>query len=275
MTIFVNGLEVKSFNFSAGECHVTVKHVEINGVTNIMAKLHDSNSIMQLLMTVDAVRNINNETKIELTIPYFPYARQDRVCNYGESFSLRVMADLINSLKCSSVTIYDPHSQVTIDMINNSNIISMKDIILSNSMLVQHIQEQNCVLISPDKGAMEKVKDVADEISTEVVCATKVRDVKTGHIKSSTLHGNVSNKDCIILDDICDGGRTFTELAKVLKEKGANNIYLYVTHGIFSKGLNNFSENFKHIYCYHLIGKYIDDEDTMLTVLSDSTSSIG
>ena len=163
------------------------------------------------------------------------------------------MASLINNLNCQLVTIYDPHSQVTIDMLNNSKIISLLDIVC-NSVLADKIKRENISIVSPDKGATSKVQLVGKMIGEDVICASKVRDTKTGNIVATEVYGDVFGKKCILLDDICDGGRTFIELAKVLRNKGAEQIYLYVTHGIFSKGLDVLKQYFDHIYCYQTVG---------------------
>jgi len=267
MTIYVNNKEVESFNFSGGECHVKVNPEQISGVTYIVAKLNSSNSIMQLIMAVDAVRQVNADTRIELTIPYFPYARQDRVCNEGEALGVKVMADLINQLNCDKITVVDPHSDVTVKYINNCEVISLSDII-TQSVLANKIKDEQITVIAPDKGAREKVLQVSEKLNADFVCASKVRDSQTGHITNTELHGDVSGKDCIILDDICDGGRTFTQLAKVLQEGGAEKIYLYVTHGIFSHGVKILKEYFDHVYCHHLIKDKGVKESSFLTVLN-------
>ena len=124
MPILVNQKSVGFFKFSGGECHVKISDLEITERTNILANLNNSDDVMSLLLIVDAVRRINPSTQVLLTIPYFPYARQDRVCNEGEALSVKVMADLINSLNCAGVTIYDPHSDVTPALLNNCRAIS-------------------------------------------------------------------------------------------------------------------------------------------------------
>ena len=92
MTINVNGQPIQFFNFSGGECQISIAHIDVDKATNIEAYIYSSDDIMRLIMTVDAVRQEQPQTKINLTIPYFPYARQDRVCNRGEAFSAKVMA---------------------------------------------------------------------------------------------------------------------------------------------------------------------------------------
>lgn len=274
MTIFVDNNAVERFNFSAGECQVKLASFEIGDDTEIIANLGNSDDIMSLLLTVDAVRRINSKTAVKLFIPYFPYARQDRVSNEGEALSVAVMAKLINSLNCQTVTIHDPHSDVTPALLNNCKVINLADIIAQSS-LINLIHEKSLTLLSPDAGAEKKVRSVAKKISSpnkpmDVLCASKTRDTRTGDITATKIHGDVKGKDIIILDDICDGGRTFIELSKVLKKMNSGDIYLYVTHGIFSKGLEVLEECFEHIYCYHTMLEAKQIKNSFLTILKNT-----
>lgn len=273
MSIYINNSLVPIFLFSGGECSIKINPASINEQTKIVANLHNSDSIISLLLVVDAIRRINPETKINLIIPYFPYARQDRVCNPGESLSVKVMADLINLLHCQQVTIYDPHSDVTPALINNCTVITLADVI-KNSLLNRFIHDNKLTLLSPDAGAEKKVSLVAKTLSTSLfsvpfICASKVRDTLTGKIITTKIHDCVQSLNILIVDDICDGGSTFIELAKLLRNQGANDLYLYVTHGIFSKGFAELQQFFKHVYCYQqlLITNRIDS--SFLTVFNE------
>lgn len=269
MPLLVNHKTVETFNFSGGECHVKVLSSDISDCTDVTAYLYNSDDVMRLLLTVDAIRRVTPQTSINLTIPYFPYARQDRVCNEGEALSVKVIADLINSLHCASVTLYDPHSDVTPALVNHCKIISSAEII-ANSPLAAIIRDEGLTLLSPDAGAEKKVRTVAKRLqTTQVLCASKTRDTATGEITSTQIHGDVSGKNIIIVDDICDGGRTFIELAKVLKNANAGDVYLYVTHGIFSQGLSALEGYFKHIYCHHTFLKKDHITGSQLTILGE------
>ncbi len=269
MPIFVNHKAIETFNFSGGECHVKVLPSDISDCTDITAYLYSSNDVMRLLLTVDAIRRIAPQTSIHLTIPYFPYARQDRVCNEGEALSVKVMANLINSLYCTHVTLYDPHSDVTPALVNNCNIINSAEII-ANSPLAAIIKDKDLTLLSPDAGAEKKVRAVAKRLkTTELLCASKTRETATGEITSTQIHGDISGKNIIIIDDICDGGRTFIELAKALKDANAGDVYLYITHGIFSQGLSTLEGYFKHIYCHHTFLKKDHITNSQLTILGE------
>ena len=111
-------------------------------------------------------------------------------------------------------------------------------------------------LVSPDAGASKKseklftalVNDYNMRIEDIVQCSKK-RDLKTGKLSGFTVFSeNLMGKPCVIVDDICDAGGTFLGLAEELKKKNAGEIILFVTHGIFSKGLSPFEENFSRIY---------------------------
>ena len=227
--------------FSGGELQVTVKSCPTE--VDIVAHLKSAHDIMELMLVVDAIRRMGGRSIKTLHIPYFPYARQDRVCAKGQSLSVKVMADLINSLNVPVVHITDPHSDVTPALINNC-VVTEQHTIIPNEVY------RNKVVVCPDAGAEKKII----KLGVPYVMATKVRNPETGEIIKTTvpepeeLHGY----DYIIIDDICDGGRTFIELAKVLKKHGANSVDLYVTHGIFSNGLQPILSHIDHIYCYNI-----------------------
>lgn len=266
MTITVNKFPIEAFNFNGGECHVSIADIAVSDITSVVAYLYSSDDIMQLMMTIDAIKRKNSEVAIDLVIPYFPYGRQDRVCNEGEALSVSVMANMINSLECKSVTIYDPHSAMTENLLNNCTVVNQSDI-LSKSGIITEIKAKCLTLISPDAGAKPKTQEIAGENNIDAIYCTKSRDVKTGKITATNIPDGVMDKDFIIVDDICDGGRTFIELAKSLKKAGCGDLYLYVTHGIFSKGLDVLTEYFEHIYCYHSFLNKDEVDSNDLTIM--------
>ena len=100
------------------------------------------------------------------------------------------------------------------------------------------------LLISPDVGSNKQTAELAKYFNHErFVRADKLRNLSTGEIIETIVYGDVSGKTVTIPDDICVGGRTFTELAKVLKTKGAAKINLFITHGIFSNGVKTLFDN--------------------------------
>ena len=171
---------------------------------------------------------------LELFIPYFPAARQDRVMIKGEALTVKVYADIINSLQLNKVSVFDAHSEVTPALLNNCEAIP-------NHTFIQKVIEsigKPVKLISPDGGALKKIYKVSEFLGgLEVVECSKSRDVKTGRLSGFKVYNDdLKGADCLIVDDICDGGGTFVGLAQELKNKNAGKLYLAVSHGIFNKG---------------------------------------
>lgn len=246
-------INFKLLKFKGGEVGVMIEDIdEIPEGSHIIITqhIHNSDELMELLNITDALRNLFVDN-IEVVIPYVPYARQDRIMSPGESLSIKVFADLINLQKYSKVTIIDPHSSVTPALINNVKVITNVPFVREAFRVLTARREDNFSfdntysLVSPDAGALKKVEQCYEYLinnypyikPSEIIIGTKHRDVKTMKITNTSISvQEVKNKTCVIIDDICDGGRTFIELAKVLKEKGAKEVILIVTHGIFSYG---------------------------------------
>ena len=185
-----------------------------------------------------------------MVIPYFPYARQDRVCVEGEALGAAVMASFINNLDFAKVTIWDAHSDVSPALLNRVENVPQIKLLERCDELSQRLSTGELTLISPDAGASKKTIKIAETFNgePEVIQAQKMRNLKTGEIIKTEILGDVKDKKVLIADDICDGGRTFIELAKVLKNKGALEVSLFITHGIFSKGLEVFEGLIDAIY---------------------------
>ena len=257
-----------TFIFSGGEEHIrfTSEPKEDFAAIRITAKLTSSSDILKLVLAVDALkRKYGSRVPLELTCPYFPYARQDRVCVDGEAHGAHVMAGLINALGFDKVRIWDAHSDVSPALLNNVTNVQQGTIIERHTKLAQLLRDKQLTLISPDAGATKKTQSVAKHFGggMEILQAEKVRNLDTGQITHTSVQGDVSNKELLIVDDICDGGRTFIELAKILKKKGCNSISLYVTHGIFSKGIEVFDGLIDNIYTTDSINTF---ESKMQTI---------
>lgn len=178
--------------------------------------------------------------KSYLVIPYLPYARQDKPVSNGTTFALTTFATLLNSLKFNGVNLVDPHSASAELLINNSSDIFMGS--TKSNMLRGLVHGGNKVICFPDKGAAIRYSPYA--ISS--IVGEKTRDQSTGEIIGYKLNcdeSRIKDKDVLIVDDICDGGATFKILAKELLAKGAKSVSLYVTHGIFSKGVRTLFES--------------------------------
>jgi ribose-phosphate pyrophosphokinase len=239
----------KKVNFSAGEVHLTCQD-KIPEKSEVMISLTGNRNIqnvMDLLQVVDVLKN-NGVENIELYVPYLYYSRQDRYTTEGSPFSLKIFSRLINECGFKKVYTHDLHSDVAEIYINHLVEIKqdsfVRDVLLDN---------QVDLICAPDAGASKKIFSLARRLSIprdRIITATKKRCPETGNLKDPEFDSNIDikGKKILILDDICDGGYTFIQLAKELKSNGAGELSLAVTHGIFSKGLNPLKPYFDKIY---------------------------
>lgn len=238
------GSRIKSIRFPGGEVGVKLQQPVRNCRGAIIhARITSSDEVMELLMVVDAMRRQNPLIELVLDMPYVPYARQDRVCDEGESLSIAVFAQLINSCGFRAVKIHDPHSDVTPALINNCVIVDQFEVFAKVKL-----SWSDTILVAPDAGAVKKVHDFAKRVGAKgILPFNKVREMSTGRILGIQWSGEIDNSaEYFVLDDICDGGRTFIELAQPLNNVAK--LELAVTHGIFSKGAEVLAEHYDHVY---------------------------
>jgi len=242
----------ESFFFSGGEPHIKITDSVDSDKVTITQRLNSFNDLGLLLVAVDALRRLGVK-QLELFIPYFPAARQDRVMVKGEALTLKVYTDIINKLDTENVTIFDPHSDVTGALLNNCTIINNHTFI---EKLVSQLPE-DLILVSPDAGSLKKIYKLASHLKDyDVLECGKVRDVTSGALTGFNVpQQDLAGRSCLIVDDICDGGGTFLGLAKELKKQNTGDLYLAVSHGIFSKGSKALLENFKSIFTTDSIGE--------------------
>lgn len=222
------GGEVKvDINVGSEEAYMGVYTIRID------AALQTSDDIIALLLTVDALRRHFPRADMDLWLPYVPYARQDRPCVNGEALSIAVMGSLINACGFSTVAILDAHSDVASAVIKNCNNMPQSNIFRK---IVDNFNDY--YIVAPDAGAYKKAHNLATTLGAKgVICANKVRDVATGKIEGVQVLADVKGLNLLVADDICDGGKTFTELASVLRSQDCASLKLVVTHGLFTKGL--------------------------------------
>jgi ribose-phosphate pyrophosphokinase len=227
-------IEFKNFIFSGGEPHIKINpDFDVNQKVTITHRINSFNDFGLLCLAVDALRRMDVKI-IDLFIPYFPAARQDRVMIKGEPLSVKVYADILNAMQLEKVYVFDAHSEVTPALVNNCEVIP-------NHTFIQQVIKRigsDVKLISPDGGALKKIYKVSEFLGgVEVVECSKSRDVKTGKLSGFKVYeDDLNGIDCLIVDDICDGGGTFVGLAEELKNKNAGKLFLAVSHGIFNKG---------------------------------------
>lgn len=210
-----------------------------------VAAMRDMNDFMLLAQLVDAVRHAADITVSHLELAWLPWARQDRHMVPGDSFALKVFANLLNTLNFNKVFVLDPHSDAAAAAINNCVVIAQESCLMQSETLRRAIGNRELMLVAPDAGALKKIHNVAKASGAqEYAILTKERDVATGNLTGFALvAGDVSGKDLLIVDDLCDAGGTFIGSAQVLRDAGARSVSLYVTHGVFSKGVENLLNN--------------------------------
>jgi ribose-phosphate pyrophosphokinase len=241
-----------------------------NDVIELSSRLSNFKDLELIICANMALRNLGVR-KINLYVPFFLGARSDRKFTEGGINYLKdVICPIINSQKFKSVTILDAHSDVieacikNYKKIDNIKLVKFALIDIDN----KNGARENLYLVSPDAGALKKVYNVAEHFKIEnLIIASKHRDIKTGKIIRTDVPG-LTQESCrrnfVIVDDICDGGRTFLEIAKTIRSERnisifGDKIYLVVTHGIFSTGFDELKKHFDGIYCTNSVSD-IDNE---------------
>lgn len=256
----------KVWKFPAGEIGVQLTHLPEDKMQPIVLELKGASSddILRVIMELNAYRYAGYHN-VQLYMPYVPYGRQDRVTAPGTSFSLEAFANVLFTQEFKRITIVDPHSHSSeefLEMFTQASQVVYQDQVLSAAC--QFFPEffkgprDETVVVAPDEGAIHRAERAASSLGIPVVLyADKDRDPTTGAVNGITLQGDVTGKHVIVVDDICDGGRTFIELSKKLE--GAASKTLFVTHGIFSKGYQVVADHFDAVYTTDSLPRREDD----------------
>ena len=168
---------------------------------------------------------------IYLNMPYIPNARQDRVKSLEDVFTLKYFAEVLNSLNLAEVSVLDPHSSVSEALINNIRVTTPEKYIIRVLNKITFYDKGSAPLMFyPDEGSIKRYSGM---VTLPYAFGIKKRNWETGKIEGLDVAGSVdqiAGKDILIVDDICSRGGTFYHSAKKLKELGAKDIYLYVSH---------------------------------------------
>jgi ribose-phosphate pyrophosphokinase len=221
----------------------------------ISQRFTQMSDIVTVIVAADAARRLGF-AEIELVMPYFPAARQDRVCNRGESLTIKVFADMINSCGFSAVHIYAPHSEVTPALINNCVIIDDDIKFLQEIMFKVSRDQAEVNIVCPDAGAGKRTLKLAKEIASRFpdikinfVRCEKVRDVETGALKEFFVaDSDLGGFPSIICDDIVAYGGTFKGLGEELRKRNSGKLYLFTSHADCKEGLQNMVGFFDGVY---------------------------
>jgi ribose-phosphate pyrophosphokinase len=201
-----------------------------------------------------------------LSLDYMPHSRCDRKFEQGNPIALEDFCDYVEHHLCGYDKIYtcDLHNDYYPKLIFKDKLIEKSQLeCFKHSLHFDTKKDWDCVL-SVDKGSRKKAAKIAEYLNVPVYNCEKERDISTGRIIKSELPDvDFSGKNVLIPDDLSDGAGSFVGLASQLKEAGAKRVDLYVTHAIFAKGLDVCKGSIDNIYCYHVVGNYINKEDIM------------
>lgn len=271
--IKINGLPLERDRvFSGGELDIQLPNLDIKlgEIVEIDYRSKDPNDIFKLGLIVNAIKNNYKylNPSICLNMPYLPYSRQDRICNHGEAYSLEFIIQYLHFLKFTKIKMLDVHSSIARKISYNlarteqNSVVPVSEFYFSDyinnaafikSLFNLGIDLTDLIRVSPDAGALGRIKQTNFDINeyyqretswyhfyryyrtSSIVEVSKKREggKVTQEIKNFIP---LSGFNLLIIDDICDGGATYTELAKHLKSFDPKSITLFVTHGIFRNG---------------------------------------
>lgn len=243
--------EVKQFVFNDGSVQIEIQGELFQGCMHVVVEaiIQSPADQMGLVMLANAIRTACPLAEIHCVMPFTPYGRQDAPFCSGQANSMKAWAQVVNSLHFASITTIDPHS-IAVSHLDNCVAVDIVDVLkVSDEFLELFLDPDNITLVSPDAGANKKAHKICQQFGfTKLVRADKARDLATGEIIETEVYGDVEGETCLIVDDICDGGMTFIKLAEALRAKGATKVILFVTHGLFTKGLSVFEGLIDEIY---------------------------
>jgi ribose-phosphate pyrophosphokinase len=257
-----NSVPYKLSHFPDGQQDVSLDEEALLTISSedevvIMSRFNSFEDLELIICTKRALDRAKIKN-ISLFIPYLLGARSDiQFKRGGNCYLVDVIAPIINSLNFESVIVHDPHSTVAHACINNLHAHSNSHLVhfaLKDLYGEDYHKSDNFVIVSPDGGALKKIYKVCEDISYkgEVYTCSKSRDTE-GNLSKVMVPELPEDKDIIIIDDICDGGRTFVNIVKEARERQkalySVKTILVVTHGIFSAGIGVLAPYFSTIYC--------------------------
>tara|TARA_Y100000591_G_scaffold316949_1_gene326106 strand:- start:412 stop:1344 length:933 start_codon:yes stop_codon:yes gene_type:complete len=219
--------------FSDGEIYVEInENIRGNSIFIIQSISSPANdNLMELLLSIDALKR-SSAKNITAVIPYFGYARQDRKVVPRTSISAKLVSNLITKAGADRVVTVDLHA---------GQIQGFFDIPVDNlfatPIFARHVRKKikskKIICVAPDVGGTERARALGKLLNADLAIIDKRRP-KPGQSKVMNVIGDVKNRTCIIVDDIIDTGGTIVNAAKALKERGAKEVYVYITHGVLS-----------------------------------------
>jgi ribose-phosphate pyrophosphokinase len=223
----INGVYIGTENYPNKE--TIFRSIEKNSTEeiNINFKYENDSDITGLIITKKYIDDIAPDAEVNLTMKYIPYSRMDRYIE-GYMFTLKYFAQIINDLNFNNIFVLDPHSSVSTAVINKVREIPIQP-------YIDRIIRDNNIdyVFYPDNGAYKKYPEkIKLPESIEYFYGNKKRNLKTGYIEKYELVNapELRDKNVLIIDDLCSKGMTFFLSGKEIKNRGAKNVYLYVSH---------------------------------------------
>ncbi|MFL2675315.1 MAG: phosphoribosylpyrophosphate synthetase [alpha proteobacterium MED-G10] len=187
--------------------------------------------VMELLITIDALKRGSSKS-IAAIMPYYGYARQDRKSGPRSPISAKLVANLISTAGADRALMVDLHAgqiQGFFD-IPTDNLFAAPVFI---DDIKKNFESKNTVIVSPDVGGVVRARAIAKRVNCDLAIIDKRRE-KASVSEVMNVIGEVEEKKCILIDDICDTAGTLTNAANALKSKNADSVYAYITHGVLS-----------------------------------------
>ena len=189
--------------------------------------------LMELLIIIDALRRASAQ-RITAVVPYFGYARQDRKPGPRTPISAKLVANLITRAGADRVLTLDLHAGQIQGFFDIPT-----DNLFASPVMVRDIKQRfdlaKVIVVSPDVGGVVRARGLAKRINAPLAIVDKRRE-RPGESEVANVIGEVDGGICILVDDIVDSGGTLLNAADALLEKGANEVYAYISHGVLSGG---------------------------------------
>ena len=220
--------------FADGEIYIEInENIRGNSVFVVQSTCDPANdNIMELLLVIDALKR-SSAKNITAVIPYFGYARQDRKVVPRTSISAKVVANLLTNAGASRILTVDLHAGQIQGFFDIPT-----DNLFAAPVFIDDIKKKfsgkDFVIISPDVGGVVRARAIAKRVDCDLAIIDKRRE-KASVSEVMNIIGEIKNKHCILIDDICDTAGTLTNAAKALKDKKAKSVYAYITHGVLSE----------------------------------------
>ena len=217
--------------FSDGEiCPVFLESIRGDFVFLVQSTYSPADNLMELLLMIDAARRAS-AYKVIAVIPYYGYARQDRKDKPRVAIGSKLVANMLVAAGADRMITMDLHApqiqgyfDIPVDHLD------------SHALFIPYIENlrlENLTFAAPDVGATNRIREIASYFNSEMVICDKHRKW-ANEIASMVVIGDVTDRDVVIIDDICDTGGTLAKSAALLKEKGARSVRALITHPVLS-----------------------------------------